>query len=69
MEQPERYVKPGQEHLVQTEEVNIWAEAVSSLLEQGFHRVHEGHWLYTEHIRPICVCEISTGAGDTSGVS
>lgn len=35
---------------VQAEEVNIWTEAVPSLLEQNFHRVHEEHWIQTEYI-------------------
>lgn len=59
MEQPEGYIKPGQEHLVCKLKRSIYGLIVSSLLEQGFHRIHAGNWIQTEHVRPLCVWEIN----------
>lgn len=45
--------------------IYLWTEAVCKLLEQLLHRIHEGNWIQTEYIRPLCVCEIMTRALNT----
>ena len=69
MEQPEGYIRPGEESLVCKLKKSIYGLKQSPCCgSKTFYRVHEEHWLQTEHIRPVCICEISTGAGDISGV-
>jgi hypothetical protein len=43
MEQPEGFITPGGTPCVQAQEIFVWTEAVTTVLEQGVPEVHEVH--------------------------